>query len=278
MPLIYCDHNFIVTSSQGSGAHADHLRQFGEIGTATFVLSPMHWVDAAEDADVARGVATADFMDSLRPKWIYYRTTVQRKEVADAFFRFARIPADSPQMIVDVCDVIADLAGERAHRDSRAFVTHLRTIGPGHPLRRTLRHAFATNQKNSKQFHAGKFTSAMAQKIERRYVKQLLPAATPDGVLIDANSKAQFLSACQLTDFPSIALENKATQDNWHHMRQLNQNNFIDQQHLMAFPYVDFFITDDVRLGNLIRRISANLPFRIATLLTKAEFDARYPA
>lgn len=278
MTLIYCDHNFIVTSSQGPGAYAHHLRQLGETGTVTFVLSPMHWVDAAEDADVARGVATADFMDSLRPKWMYYRTTVQRKEVADAFFRFARIPADSPQIIVDVCDVIADLAGKRAHRDSRAFVTHLRTVGPGHPLRRTLRRAFVTNQKNTKHFHAGKFTSAMAQKIERLYVKQLLPAATPSGVLIDANSKERFLTACQLTDFPSIALENKATQDNWHHMRQLKQNNFIDQQHLIALPYVDFFITDDGGMRNLIGRISAKLPFRIATLLTKAEFDVRYPA
>jgi hypothetical protein len=109
MPSIYCDHNFIVTSSKGPGSYLDHLRQLGETGTVTFVLSPMHWVDAAEDANVPRGIATADFMDSLRPKWMYYRTTVQRKEVADAFFRFARIPADSPQMIVDVCDVIADL-------------------------------------------------------------------------------------------------------------------------------------------------------------------------
>jgi hypothetical protein len=30
-------------------------------------------------------------------------------------------------------------------------------------------------------------------------------------------------------------------------------------------------------LRNLIGRISEKLPFRIATLLTKAEFDVRYP-
>jgi hypothetical protein len=135
-----------------------------------------------------------------------------------------------------------------------------------------------TNQKNTEQFHARKFTLAMAQEIEKLYVKKLLPAATPSGVLIDANSKEQFLSTCRLADFPSITLENKATQDNWHHKRQLNQNNFIDQQHLIALPYVDFFITDDGGLRNLIGRISANLPFRIAVLLTKAEFDVRYPA
>lgn len=278
MPLIYCDHNFIVTSSQEPAAYANHLRRLVETGTVTFVLSPVHWIDAAEDDNEARGIAIADFMDSLRPRWMYYRLTIERKEVADKFFRFAKIPADAPQMVVEINDVIADLAGQRAHRDSRAFIAHLRDVGPDHPLRRTLRQAFLTNQKNTEQFHARKFTLAMAQEIEKLYVKKLLPAATPSGVLIDANSKEQFLSTCRLADFPSITLENKATQDNWHHKRQLNQNNFIDQQHLIALPYVDFFITDDGGLRNLIGRISANLPFRIAVLLTKAEFDVRYPA
>jgi hypothetical protein len=278
MPLIYCDHNFIVTSSQEPTAYANHLRRLGETEAVAFVLSPVHWIDAAEDANEARSIATSDFMDSLRPRWMYYRLTVERKEVADAFFRFARIPADAPQMIVEISDVIADLSGERAHRDSRAFITHLRNVGPDHPLRQTLRQALVTNQKNTEQFHAGKLTLAMAQKVEKLYVKKLLPPATPSGVLIDASSKEQFLNRCQLTDFPSIALENKATQDHWQQRRQLNQNNFIDQQHLIALPYVDFFITDDGGLRNLIGRITANLPFRIATLLTKAEFEVRYPA
>jgi len=237
----------------------------------------MHWVEAAEDTNAARGTATADFMDSLRPRWIYSRVTIQQKEVADAFFRFTKIPVDLPQMTGDISDVIADLAGERAHRDSRAFVTHLRGIGANHPLEENLSQAFETNQKNTEQFRAGKFTPAMAQKVERLYIERLLPTATPNGVLIDATSNEEFLNACQLTNFPAIALENKATQDNWDNMRELNRNNFMDQQHLIALPYVDFFVTDDGKLRALIGRISVGLPFRIATLLTKAEFDGRYP-
>jgi hypothetical protein len=277
MPLIYCDHNFIVTSSQGQDPYKDHLRQLTVTAQVTFVLSPNHWIEAAEDTNADRGTATADFMDSLRPRWIYSRIAIQRKEIADAFFRFAKIPVDPPQMIGDVSDVIADLAGERVHRDSRAFVTHLRGIGADHPLEQNLSKAFETNQKNTVQFGAGKFTPAMAQRVEKRYVQQLLPAATPSGVVIDANSKEQFLNACQLTDFPAIALENRATQDNWHNSRDLSRNNFMDQQHLVALPYVDFLITDDGKLRSLIERISEGLPFRTATLLTKAEFDVRYP-
>src|SRR6266567_6798563 len=45
----------------------------------------------------------------------------------------------------------------------------------------------------------------------------------------------------------------------------MNRNNFMDQQHLMALPYVDFFLTDDTNLRAMIGRISPGLPFPIAT-------------
>jgi hypothetical protein len=51
----------------------------------------------------------------------------------------------------------------------------------------------------------------------------------------------------------------------------------MDQQDMMALPYANYFVTDDVRLRGLIDRISAGLPFPIGALLTKAEFDLRYP-
>jgi hypothetical protein len=73
-------------------------------------------------------------------------------------------------------------------------------------------------------------------------------------------------------------LETRATHDSWRQARQMSRKNFMDQQHLMALPYVAHFITDDNALRALIGRISADLPFAIATLLRKAEFDLRYPA
>ncbi|MBZ5526561.1 MAG: hypothetical protein LAN71_01475 [Acidobacteriia bacterium] len=277
VPLIYCDHNFIVTAHQGPDVYKDHLRRLVATGAVTLVLSPTHWIEAAEDNDAARGIAKADFMDSLQTRWLHNRRSIQRREVSDAFFSFARIPSEAPQMIGDVRAVIADLAGEPAHRDSRAFVIHLHDIGDNHPLERNLRQAFETNQANKARFRAGAMTPAIVQNTERLYIEQLLPTETPSRVVIDADSKNRFLSACQMTDFPCLALEARATHDNWREERQLNRNNFMDQQHLMALPYVDFFITDDARLRTLIARISEGLPFPIATLLSKVEFDRRYP-
>jgi hypothetical protein len=53
-------------------------------------------------------------------------------------------------------------------------------------------------------------------------------------------------------------------------------NNFVDQQHIIALPYADHFLTDDRKLRSLITRISTKLPFHAATLMKKAEFDNWY--
>jgi len=277
MPLIFCDLNFIITAHQQSDAYKDHLRHLAPTGTVTFVLSPMHWVEAAEDNDVARGTAKADFMDSLESQWLYDRRGIQRKEVAAAFFRFLQVPNTAPQMIASVRDVIADLAGRPAERNSRDFVAHLRAIGANHPLEHSLRENLESNRVNGDRFRTGRLTPAVLQRIERIYVAQLLPTQTPAGVVIDQDSKSRFLNAFQLTDLPAFTVETKATHDSWREERQMSRNNFMDLQHMMALPYVDYFLTDDAKLRALIGRISVGLPFRTALPLTKTEFDLRYP-
>jgi len=276
MPLIFCDQNFIVTAHQGPDTYKNHLRQLATDGKATFVLSPMHWVEAAEDNDATRGAAKADFMDSLNARWLYERRAIQRKEVAAAFLEFLQVPRPPPEMVSTVGDVIADLAGRPAERNSRDFVAHLCDIGPNHPLERNLRQAFEANRVNGERFRAGTLTATFLKDMERLYVRRLLPDQTPAGVLIDEESKNSFLSAFHLTDFPASAIEWMTTQDSWREGRHMNRNNFMDQQHMMALPYVDYFVTDDARLRALVSRISAGFSFRIAGLLTKAEFDVRY--
>ena len=277
VPLYFCDLNFIVAAHQGPGAYKDHLRELVTRGEVTFVLSPMHWVEAAEDDDAARGDDKADFMDSLNARWLYDRRGIQRKEVHAAFFRFLGVPTDAPQVVATMRDVIADLTGQAAERNSRDFVRHVREIGRNHPLEQNLQQAFETSRLNGQRFRSRRLTPAFLRRIERLYVRQLLPNTTPAGVIIDQGSKTTFLSGYQLTDLPAFSIETRVTHDTWQQARQLNRNNFVDQEHLMALPYVHFFITDDARLGALITRISAGLPFPIATVLTKAEFDLRYP-
>jgi hypothetical protein len=278
MPTAFCDLNFIVTAHQGPDAYKDHLRQLAGAGTVTFVLSPMHWIEAAEDPDPVRGAAKADFMDALQASWLYERLSIQKKEVANAFFLFLKIPANPPQMVTTVRSVIADLAGRPAERNSRDFVSHLRGIGPNHPLEQSLQQAFDSNRVNGDRFRAGQLSPDFLRNIEKLYIQGLLPTQTPGGIVVNGDIKRTFLDSSQLTDFPAFAVESLATYDSWRENRQMNRNNFMDQQHVMALPYVDLFLTDDAKLRALIGRISPRLPFSIATPLAKADFDASYPA
>jgi len=149
----------------------------------------MHWAEAAEDADAVRGAAKADFMDSLLARWICERRCVQRKEATAAFFRFLRVHADPPQMIGSIVDVIADLTGVQAERNSRGFIAHLRTIGQNHPLERNLQQALDTNRVNGDRFRAGQLDANFLRRIEKLYIEGLLPTQTPAGVVIDGDSK-----------------------------------------------------------------------------------------
>ena len=180
-------------------------------------------------------------------------------------------------MLGDIGDIIYDLAGTRAYRNCRSFVEHLPDTGPNHPMEKSFKNAFDANQKNTADFLAGKFTPQFHAKIERLYIQGLMPATTPAGIVIDDVTKNAFLSSHKLTDLPATALETKITRENWVLKRQLKQNNFLDQFHVMALPYVDLFITNDDKLSRLMKRAVAGMPFRTAEIVTKDEFDARFP-
>jgi hypothetical protein len=276
-PLVYCDQNFVATAHDGPEAYRARVQGLASTRTVTYVFSPWHWVDMAEDANVARSASVADFIDSISPAWLYERRNIQEREVSRAFYKFIGLQIPPRPMIGDINNVLYELTGTAAHRDTRAFVAHIGTVGPDHPLRSNLRKAYATNQKNSADFRAGKITAQIQQDIERLYIQGLLPAATPSGVVIDASTKNAFLNSYAVSTFPSIALEHFVTQDNWTTGRQLSQNNFLDQQHIMALPYVDWFVTDDKGFKGLMRRAAQSFPFRTAEVLTRADFDARFP-
>ncbi len=219
----------------------------------------------------------AGFCDSLNPLWLYDRRTVQCKEVTASFCRFAKIPADAPVMVGDISDIIYDFTGTRAVRNCASFVQHLREIGANHPLEKTFRDAYDGNEKNAERFLAGQFTDEMIRKFDRLYVESLLPNTTPAGIAIDRATKNQFLDAYTLTDLPATALETKITRENWALKRKLTPNNFLDQQHVIALPYVSLFITNDETFSRLMKRSVEGMPFRTAEVLAKTEFDVRFP-
>jgi len=278
MPLIYCDQNYVVTAHSGSEAYKGKLCSLAANGVATFVLSPWHWREMARDADHQRGDSVANFCDSLRPSWLLDRIAVQRREVAHGLYKFVGIQTPPPVMVGDVRDVFHDLTGKWTDRASRSVVARLRNdTAAGQIMDGVLSKGQEGNQKNIADFKSGKATLALLKKVERQYVELMLPSTTPSGIEIDNGTKQKFLDAMQIADFPAIAIAMQMMKDRWNTSRQLKSNDALDQQHAMALPYVDFFITDDIGLRKIIQRVVASMAkFRVAKLLTKSDFDAQF--
>lgn len=277
MVTIYPDHNFVIEAHDAPVEYREALNRRAVTYHLKYVLSPMHWVDMAEDVNLPRSRSLADFVDSLRPSWLYDRRGLQRREVATAFFEFAGVPHSLPGPIETLGEVIRDLIGISVERNTRDFVAHLRQIGNQHPLRQSLTQAFETNRSNGARFRNGTISIQQLADIERLYISQLLPDTTPGGLVIDNGTKQAFLNQYDLRCLPAFLLETKITRDNWSLGRHLTRNNFLDQQHAMSLPYVRFFVTDDLKLRRLIERTVAEVPFPTARVINKAQFDLQFP-
>jgi hypothetical protein len=276
--LAYCDNNFVVAAHDlATNRYKAHLSALASGGIVTLVLSHWHWLEMATDADHARGASMATFCDSLNAAWLYDRLSVQRKEVEAAFYKFANIQSDAPAMIGGIEDIIHDMIGTRAYRKCSVFVEHLQRAGPDRPIGKTLNRKLEASRRNAKDFPAYTLTDEMLAKFQRYHVQRLLPPSTPSGIVIDESTKRDFLDWYTLSQLPATALEMRVARENAKLSRTLNQNNLMDQQHLSAVPYVDLFVTNDTKFSNLIKRAAEGMPFRTAGVLTKEEFDSRFP-
>ncbi len=279
VPLVYCDHNFIVSAYDGAEDYKNRLRGLAAGGAASLVLSTWHWLEMARDTNTDRGLSVADFADSLRPCWLFERRSVQRREAEEAFFAFVGVPHQKQPRIGSLAEVIADLTGASLkaasqYRDSRAFVRHMQTLGGNHPLEVNIRKNFVAQQQNGEAYRAGRLTDEMNRCLDRIYLGGLLPSQTPAGVAIDRTTKDKFLKSCSNNDFPSYAVEAALALDAWQTGRQLNDRAFRNSQHAIAVPYVDLFVTDDGTLSTAIQRVAAQLPFfRTAEVIRREKFD-----
>ncbi len=281
MPLVYCDHNFVITAHDADKKYQDCLRRLASEGKVTYVVLTSHWLEMARDKDPVRGLRVAQFADSLNPLWLCERRGIQRREVEHAFFAFVEVPHQNKFPVGTMAEVITDLTGtdvETAsrYRDSGAFVAHMRTLGEKHPLELNIRKNFEVQQKNAEAYRAGKYSEEILRLVDGISIESLLPDKTPGGVAIAREAKARFLDSCKNSDFPSIAVEVALTKDGWQMNRILNDRTFRDSQHVIAIPYVDLFLTDDGVLSNAIVRIKPQFTFPTAEVITRAEFDRRF--
>jgi hypothetical protein len=280
-PMVYCDHNFVIVAHDAGAAYHEHLGELISTNRLRFALSTWHWLEMARDKDSARGFSVAAFADSLSSAWLFERLAIQRWEVEDAFFHSMGIQHTRASRLGGLAEVLADLTGADTqitgtYKDSRAFVSHMQSLGEKHPLNVSLRDNFDAQKQNGENYRSGKLTPEMLRCLDKILIRRFLPLTTPTGEKIDNSIKDKFLQSCKMDAFPSTAVEAALTIDGWQTGRTLNDRAFRDSQHVIALPYVDFFVTDDGPLTAAIQRVTGKLTFRTAEVITKAEFDKRF--
>lgn len=278
-PLIYCDHNFLISLFGEGEAYKNRLRALTAEGVITFVFSMWHWVEMTKDKDDSRARALADFADSLSPGWLRDRVSLHREHVMAAFCGWLGISYLMPPAVVSRREMLADLHGQPVTSvpdiSSREFVQGWRAKP------NSLQPIIAAHENNIQFFgwlqsHLRRVTKE-GDRARRAALRRFLPERTPAGLVIDPGTKAKFLQECDFSRCGTLAVEVAISERDWHFLGHMRWQHFIDRQHVVpALPHVDSFATNDDRIARLVKRVRPILPFTIAQTLSKNAFESSY--
>jgi hypothetical protein len=278
--ITYLDQNAVINAGL-KGRRDDVFREklngaiTGE--RLTVVLSAWHWVETSRAPNRSSALQLADFMDSLSPSWLRERRDLERGEVHTSFLKFCNVPFDPPRAVVTRLELIAALnrlpVSLALDCTSRQFVdgwmTNPNSVKP--LVQSYLKNADAL--RNLRKARAeGRVTAEIKREGDRRLIEGFLPDGTPSGVLIDRETKCQFLDSAKLEDFPSLSIESALAEHSWAHTDEPSLNSMVDKFHLIsALPYVDCVVSNDKYFHSIVP-IATKTGFVRAQVLPFDEF------
>jgi hypothetical protein len=279
-PSVYLDQSALIDLHQQLQNDATwKTRLFGAIKRKTFivVLSPWHWVETARTRDIEKAGQLGEFMDALEPLWLRDRRDLERIEVQDGFFSFARIPHVRPPYLITRTELLSAMNGTQLSPvttpSSRKFVetwiTKPELMGP---LTRSHQGNVEALKSLRDAIASGKLTAAMKAEGDRSLLEGFLPKMTPAGVMIDAGTKHAYLETVSPKNFPTLAIESEVAEYSWKNPGRTDWNSMVDKFHLIsAVPYVDVIVSDD-RYFRLLLPVAQETGFVKARIVKFQEF------
>ena len=119
MPTTYLDQNALIGLGRKARA-ADFRRELDDVlgaGALKVVLSLWHLVETAHTKKLENAIELANFIESLRPAWLFERHNVLLMEVAEDFYEYAHIEYEPAPKISTFSAMYAAL--NRSPDDSR---------------------------------------------------------------------------------------------------------------------------------------------------------------
>jgi len=236
-------------------------------GKLKAVLSPCHWIEAARARTDSEALRIARVMDSLDALWLRERRALQRREV-QAWVQGK--PGDR-HVIEPICRAASEVASElSSFRGTTTIVTSQDMVLAlrGDPqFSMNMAAAYRSNaegfNRNVRHVRRGQLTPTKEQPI---WLAWLQSVATEAGSTL---SPEKFGNADR-GFFPSILAEFELAKENWRRAVQNPPMKLLPQRlndvfHvIVALPYTDYIVSDDVRFRRLIRSVRQKLPFSTA--------------
>ncbi len=259
MPLTYLDQNAVIylEKQAGDAAFRAKLDLAIEAGRLSVVTSLWHLIETANTTDLDKAVRLARFIDSLRPTWLLERHDIQKLEIQEDFFRFARLEFDQRSRLGTRSFVLATLNGQR---DSWRFDI------PSHAVvEQWIRHPDQfddlkkTYEANAKALDGlrqavkdGRMTDEVRKRADQWFLRAVIPATTPNGLEIPGALAREYVERGNINSIPTRAIEQAISDHEWESMGRTDPNSQIDKFHLIpALRYVDEIVSDDKFLHRL---------------------------
>ncbi len=280
--LLFCDQNFLIGLGRQRQAYQKRLRGLLSDEKVRLVLSPWHWVEMAMGKNTAASLALADYAESLEPLWVRERRTLQKNEVAAAFFAWLGMPYTKPTSLASRAEVIADInrqpIAQVACVTSHDFVAYLRSNPTAmEPIVKGYEGNYKAVEVLRKARREGRLTDKLLRRVDVELVRLSLPSNSPSGLVIDSTTKRRFLEQVDFQCLPTIATEIATSQYGWESPRPFTRQEHIDRLHAMcALPHVDFIGSDDINLTKMLIAVKSDLRFQTACPMTRSQFEQLY--
>jgi hypothetical protein len=215
------------------------------------VLSLWHLVETAHTKKLENAVELAQFIESLRPAWLFERHDVLLMEVAEDFYRYAHIEYEATPRISIFSAIFAALnrsaEGSRFDISPDRFVTQWWNH-PDHmqPLETAYKNNVDALLGIREMKKRGKMTDNIRNQARQVLLEHTVPTRTPAGLEVGRAMRVEYIAQAKEDSIPTLAIENAISEQEWDAQGGANRNTLIDKLHVIpAFPYVDEIVSDD---------------------------------
>lgn len=253
MPTTYLDQNALIGLGRKARV-AEFRKKLNDVldsGALSVVLSLWHLVETAHTKRLENAVELAQFIESLRPAWLFEKHDVLRMEVADDFYRYAHLEYEAAPRISTFSAIFAAL--NRSADGPRFDIPRDRFVAQwwNHPDQmQPLETAYKNNveallgiREMKKQ---GRMTDNIRNQARQVLLEHTVPTTTQAGLEIGREMRQEYIAHAKEDSIPSLAIEKAISEQEWDAQGGADRNTLIDKFHIIpALPYVDEVVSDD---------------------------------